>query len=168
VRLSQFKNNVCKQISSKSHIVNMIILVVIHAVRTYKGVSKSFWTGCLEWELQMVQLSATRCNCIAILWVSLVSFVAITLCVASQWVFIVVNLETFGYILVHWTNWQRYHAKIFYIAEIMLEKNNTRKGFYFICCVFAVTKSCGCAFTVSDQSSWFPLSMSMASQLLLW
>jgi hypothetical protein len=38
----------------------------------------------------MVQLSATRCNCIAILWVSLVSFAIITLCVASQRVFIIV------------------------------------------------------------------------------
>jgi hypothetical protein len=38
----------------------------------------------------MVQLSATRCSCIAILWVSVVSFVAITLCVASLRVFIVV------------------------------------------------------------------------------
>jgi hypothetical protein len=35
----------------------------------------------------MVQLSATRCSCIAILLVSLVSFVAIILCVASQRVF---------------------------------------------------------------------------------
>jgi hypothetical protein len=35
----------------------------------YKGVSKSIWTGCLERELQMVQLSATRCNYITILWV---------------------------------------------------------------------------------------------------
>jgi hypothetical protein len=35
-------------------------------------------------ELQIVQLSATRCSCIAILWVSLVNFAAITLCVASQ------------------------------------------------------------------------------------
>jgi len=34
----------------------------------YEGVSKSFRTGRLEWELQMVQLSATRCSCIAILW----------------------------------------------------------------------------------------------------
>jgi len=34
----------------------------------YKGVPKSFWTGRLEQELQMVQLSATRCNCITILW----------------------------------------------------------------------------------------------------
>jgi hypothetical protein len=38
----------------------------------------------------MAQLSATRCSCITILWVSLVSFAAITRCVASQRVFIVV------------------------------------------------------------------------------
>jgi len=37
----------------------------------YEGVSKSFRTGRPERELQMVQLSATRCSCIAILWVSL-------------------------------------------------------------------------------------------------
>jgi hypothetical protein len=34
---------------------------------THEGVSKSFRTGRLEREQQMVQLSATRCNCIAIL-----------------------------------------------------------------------------------------------------
>jgi hypothetical protein len=56
----------------------------------YEDVSKSFRIGRLERELQMVQLSATGCSCIAILWVSLVSFAAITLCVASQRVFIVV------------------------------------------------------------------------------
>jgi hypothetical protein len=39
----------------------------------YEGVSKSFRTDRLERELQMVQLSATTCSCIAILWVSLVS-----------------------------------------------------------------------------------------------
>jgi hypothetical protein len=55
-------------------------------------VSKSFRTGLLERELQMVQLCATRCSCIAILWVSLLSFAAITLCVASQRVFIAVNV----------------------------------------------------------------------------
>jgi len=33
----------------------------------YEGVSKSFRTGCLERELQMMQLSAARCSCIAIL-----------------------------------------------------------------------------------------------------
>jgi hypothetical protein len=45
----------------------------------------------LERELQIIQLSTTRCSCVAILWVSLASFAAITLCVASQLVFIVVN-----------------------------------------------------------------------------
>jgi hypothetical protein len=39
----------------------------------------------------MVQLSATKCFCIAILLVSLVSFDVITPCVASQRVFIVVS-----------------------------------------------------------------------------
>jgi hypothetical protein len=38
----------------------------------------------------MVQLPATRCSCIAILWVSLVSFAATILRVASQRVFIVI------------------------------------------------------------------------------
>jgi hypothetical protein len=56
----------------------------------YEGVSRSFRTGRLERELQMVQLSATRCSCIAILCVSLVSFATITFCVASQRVFVVV------------------------------------------------------------------------------
>jgi len=38
----------------------------------------------------MAQLSAARISFIAILWVSLVSFASITLCVTSQQVFIVV------------------------------------------------------------------------------
>jgi hypothetical protein len=38
----------------------------------------------------MVQLSTTRCSCIAILRVSLVSFAIIALCVAAQRVLIVV------------------------------------------------------------------------------
>jgi hypothetical protein len=59
-------------------------------VSSYEGVSKSFRTGRLERELQMVLLSATRCSCIAILWACLVSFAAITLCVAAQRVFITV------------------------------------------------------------------------------
>jgi hypothetical protein len=62
----------------------------VHILRKYEGESKSFRTGSLERELQMVQLSATRCSCIAILWVCLVNFVAITICVASQRVFMVV------------------------------------------------------------------------------
>jgi hypothetical protein len=40
----------------------------------------------------MVQISATTCDCITILWVSLVSFAAVTLCVASERVFIVVSV----------------------------------------------------------------------------
>jgi hypothetical protein len=40
----------------------------------------------------MVQLSATKCTFIAILWVSPVSFATITLCIASQQVFIVVSV----------------------------------------------------------------------------
>jgi hypothetical protein len=50
---------------------------------TCEGVSKSFRTCRLQRELQMVQLFATRCSCIAILWVSLVNFAAITFCIAS-------------------------------------------------------------------------------------
>jgi len=61
----------------------------------YEGIPKSFRTGRVEQELQMVQLSATTCTCTAILWVSLVSFAAITLCVASQRAFIVVSAKFF-------------------------------------------------------------------------
>jgi hypothetical protein len=46
----------------------------------------------MERKLPMAQLSATRCSCIAVLLFSLVSFAAITLCVASQRVFIVVRV----------------------------------------------------------------------------
>jgi len=48
----------------------------------YEGISKIFWTGRLERELQMTQLSATRCSCIAILRISLVSFAAIVVVVS--------------------------------------------------------------------------------------
>jgi hypothetical protein len=41
------------------------------------------------------ELSATRCSCIAILCVSLVTFAAINLCVASQRVFIVISVYFF-------------------------------------------------------------------------
>jgi hypothetical protein len=75
----------------------------------YESVPKSFRTGRLERELQMVQLCATRCSCIAILWVSLVSFAVITLRVASQrclllllLLFILLSTQSgkFGYTLV--------------------------------------------------------------------
>jgi hypothetical protein len=58
------------------------------STHTREGVSKSFRTGRLKRELQMVQLSAARCS-IAVLWVNVVSFAAITICVGSQRVFIV-------------------------------------------------------------------------------
>jgi hypothetical protein len=49
----------------------------------YEGVYKSFRTGHLErGEVQTAQPSATRCSCIAILWLSLVSSAVIILCVA--------------------------------------------------------------------------------------
>jgi hypothetical protein len=54
---------------------------------------QKFGTGHPEKELQMVQFSATRCSCIAILGVSLVSFATITFCIASQLVFIVVSVH---------------------------------------------------------------------------
>jgi hypothetical protein len=69
---------------SKSPKVVPFLVVYRPKCCTYQGVSKSFRTGRLERELQMVQFSATGCSCIAIFCVSLVSFAAITLCVASQ------------------------------------------------------------------------------------
>jgi hypothetical protein len=63
---------------------------------TYEGVSKSFRTGRLEREPQMAQPSATRFSC-TILWVSLVSFAAITLCVASHRVITKANKRIFRY-----------------------------------------------------------------------
>jgi hypothetical protein len=85
----------CSSSCTGSRIQRLIPLgLICYCEMIYEGVSKSFWTGCLEWELQMVQLSATRCSCIPILWVSLVSFATITLCVASQWAFLVVSFST--------------------------------------------------------------------------
>jgi hypothetical protein len=66
--------------------------LAVSSTTVYEDVSKSFRTGRVEWELQTVQLSVTRWSCIAILWVSLVSFAAITGCVASRRVFIFVSV----------------------------------------------------------------------------
>jgi hypothetical protein len=78
-------NFVSKICSANNKVTGYIVWIF------YEGVSNSFWIGRLERELQMVQLSVTRCSYIAILWVSLASFAAaITLCVASQRVFIIV------------------------------------------------------------------------------
>jgi len=63
--------------------------------KIYDGVSKSSRTGLLERELRIVQLSDTRYSCIAILWVSLMSFVAIILYVTSQWVSIIIVVVHF-------------------------------------------------------------------------
>jgi hypothetical protein len=62
-------------------VVPKVVLPIFSTCTLYDGIFKSFRTGCLERELQVVQISATRCSCIAILWVSLVS-------VASQGAFI--------------------------------------------------------------------------------
>jgi hypothetical protein len=43
------------------------LIFILYLFSLYEGVSKSIRTGLLEQELQMVQLSATRCTCIAIL-----------------------------------------------------------------------------------------------------
>jgi hypothetical protein len=92
---SRYKSITLKISHYKYHNIEQsqeIILNINHIekiFKIYKGVSKSFRTGRLERELQMVQLCATMCSCIAILWVSLVSSVAITVCVASQRVFVV-------------------------------------------------------------------------------
>jgi hypothetical protein len=83
--------------------------------RVIRGCIQKFPDGRLERELQMEQLPATRCSCIAILWVSLVSFAAITHCVASQRVFIVVvyfvmtqsrNFWIYPRIARRWTSWR--------------------------------------------------------------
>jgi hypothetical protein len=89
----------------------------------YESVSKSFPTGPLERELQMVHLSATRCSYIDILWVSVASFAAITLCVASQRVFIVVSvyfvidsvrklLDKSSYMRCCWTWWVSLYIRV--------------------------------------------------------
>jgi hypothetical protein len=67
----------------------LINSAALYQRKLYEGVSECFRTGCLVRELQMAQLSATRSSCVAILLVSVVTFAAITLCVASQRLFIV-------------------------------------------------------------------------------
>jgi hypothetical protein len=95
------QHDVCimKQTFRDSGTVSVMLLIlqsraVCIAMNEQQIVSKSYRTGRLERELQMVQLSATRCSCIAILWVSLLSFAAITHCIAFQWVFIVVSIQS--------------------------------------------------------------------------
>jgi hypothetical protein len=86
---------------------------------SYEGVTKSFRTGRLVRELQTVQLSAARCSCIAILWVSIVSFAAITLCGAYEPMFIVTVyfvVDSVRKFLIHprnsWTRWMSFPRQI--------------------------------------------------------
>jgi hypothetical protein len=87
--------NVSKRMARTDSPIHTYIHTYIHThthTHTHEGVFKSFRTGRLEQELQTVKLSATRCSCIAVLWVSVVGFAALTLCVASQRVFIAVSV----------------------------------------------------------------------------
>jgi len=83
-----------------------IYVKVFWILMSYEGVSKSFQTGRLEQEMWMVQLSATRCSCIAILNQSsefchhtsvLLLNECFLLCLFCYWL----SLETFGYTLVY-------------------------------------------------------------------
>jgi hypothetical protein len=66
------------------YILQSWLNIAFSAVYVIRGCTKNFRTGRLEREPQITELSATRWSCIAILWVSLVSFAATTLCAASQ------------------------------------------------------------------------------------
>jgi len=82
-------------------------------------IQKSFRTRSLERELQMIQLSATRRSCIAILWVSLVSFSTITLCVASQRCLLLLLLLLFISLSVQFGNfWIHPHTFEFNLQQV--------------------------------------------------
>jgi len=67
----------------------------------YEGVSKSFWTGRLERELHMLQLSATMCSCVAILWGRHTPLCCVSVSVYYCCLFRYrLSPETYGYILV--------------------------------------------------------------------
>jgi hypothetical protein len=110
------------------------ILKFVNFLSLIRGcVSKRFRTGHLERELQMVQLSATTCSCIAILWISLVSFAAITLCVASQRMFVVVYFVidslrklfvTPSYNKLTWTRGM-WKYRVVHIIDINIEVHST-------------------------------------------
>jgi hypothetical protein len=67
------RNFLCRHIISRPFVLNISLCAILHVhymyvhTHTHEGVSKSFWTGRLQRELQMVQLSATRCSCFSIL-----------------------------------------------------------------------------------------------------
>jgi len=65
--LNQTKCERCRQIPKILGHLGVCHSVYTWFKRRVEDVSKCFRTGRLERELQMVQLSATRCSCIAIL-----------------------------------------------------------------------------------------------------
>jgi len=69
-----------------------------------------------------MQLSATRCSCIALLWVSLVSFAAITLCVASRPVFIVAVVY---FVMTQSGNFWIHPCKRFYCKPRLTQESST-------------------------------------------
>jgi hypothetical protein len=98
---------------------------------TCESVSKSLRTGRLERELQMEKLSATTCSCIAILWVSLASFAAISLCCFWTSVYFCKRIfryrlspDTFGYTLVHCMHLLNEAAAIGSCTHVFLTENN--------------------------------------------
>jgi dynein heavy chain len=61
---------VCVCVCARARVRTLLLsflFSVIFSFFTYEGVSKSFQTGCLEQELQILKLSVTRCSYIAIL-----------------------------------------------------------------------------------------------------
>jgi hypothetical protein len=105
--------------------------VFFRIILIYEGVSKSFRTGRLERGLHMVQLSTTRCSCIAILWVSLVSFAAITLHFASQRVFIFVNI----YFVIDSVRKRLYTHSYFHCGS-------SKSEIYFLCSAMQAPTRC--------------------------
>jgi hypothetical protein len=78
-----------RNIRAHTHYRTPVVTTVseLHYKRLYPKVSGlAAWSENCKWYSSLPLM----CSCIAILWVSLVSFDAITLCVASQRVFVVV------------------------------------------------------------------------------
>jgi hypothetical protein len=64
--MSRYVKDARAYAQSKVKVTSKVTLAALKGM-VYEDVSKSFRTGRLERELQMVQLSATKCSCIAIL-----------------------------------------------------------------------------------------------------
>jgi hypothetical protein len=86
VRVHQFMS---VRVRSKwcAFVVTVMSFRVLQFVRIRNDREHGQWL--MNLRVLLVQLSATRCSCITTLWVILESFAVITLCVASQRVFIV-------------------------------------------------------------------------------